>query len=80
MSFFRVASVSPFPGTPPPLPGGNDYVMLFDRVMECLGSKQNIASFSGVHEDINAAKGRVSFSLCFSSMRMGGKGKTGRSC
>jgi hypothetical protein len=55
-------------------------VLLFDRVMECLGSKQNIASFSGVHEDINAAKGRVSFSLCFSSMRMGGKGKTGRSC
>lgn len=80
MSFFRVASVSPFPGTPPPLPGGNDYVLLFDRVMECLGSKQNIASFSGVHEDINAAKGKVSSSLCFSSSAWGKKRETGRSC
>ncbi|EJT79718.1 hypothetical protein GGTG_04802 [Gaeumannomyces tritici R3-111a-1] len=59
MSFFRVASVMPFSGTPPPLPGGNNYVLLFDRVMECLGSRQNTAPFSGVHEDINAAKGRL---------------------
>ncbi|CAE7218123.1 hypothetical protein PTTW11_10992 [Pyrenophora teres f. teres] len=37
----------------PPLPGGADYVKLFDRVMECLGSRTNEAYFVFAHYDIN---------------------------
>lgn len=40
----------------PPLPGGADFDRLYPRVMECLGSVTNRASFVGTHIDINAVK------------------------
>lgn len=45
---------------PPPLPGGADYVRLYDRVMECLGSETNTANFVIAYVEINAAKTLVS--------------------
>jgi hypothetical protein len=46
----------------PPLPGGADYIRLFDRVMECAGSRSNIANFVFAHKDINYVKAAVSLS------------------
>ncbi|CAN9288581.1 unnamed protein product [Alternaria alternata] len=43
----------------PPLPGGADYVRLFDRVMESLGSRTNEAYFVLAHRDINRVKGHA---------------------
>lgn len=61
ISFFRFARDTSFGSNPPPppLPGGNNPPLLFRRVMECLGSGENTATFSFVHEDINAIKGQV---------------------
>jgi hypothetical protein len=46
----------------PPLPGGADYVRLFDRVMESLGSRTNEAYYVFAHYDINHVKSYVSLS------------------
>jgi chitinase len=46
----------------PPIPGGADYVRLFDRVMESLGSRTNEAYFVFAHFDINHVKAGVSLS------------------
>lgn len=44
----------------PPLPGGNDYDYTYDRVMECLGSRENRDSFVILNHDIHNAKTQVS--------------------
>jgi hypothetical protein len=51
----------------PPLPGGANYVRLFDRVMECAGSRINPAGFVFAHKDINDVKINVS---CFPLRRI----------
>lgn len=60
MSFFITAQTMPVALNAPPLPGGNDYDRTYARVMECLGSRENTASFVIVHEKINDAKTAVS--------------------
>jgi hypothetical protein len=45
----------------PPLPPGEDYIRLFDRVMECAGSMSNRGNFVFAHKDINYVKSRVSY-------------------
>jgi hypothetical protein len=45
-----------------PIPGGADYVSLFDRVIESLGSRTNEAYFVFAHFDINHVKDGVSLS------------------
>ncbi|KAF2743763.1 glycoside hydrolase family 18 protein [Sporormia fimetaria CBS 119925] len=57
LSFFRAARTMPLLPNPPPLPGGANYVRLYDRVMETLGDEFNRATFVLAHEDINAVKG-----------------------
>jgi hypothetical protein len=47
----------------PPLPGGADYVRLFDRIMRCAGSRTNQANLVLAHKDINLVKGSVSYLL-----------------
>jgi hypothetical protein len=63
-TFFRQVRTLPMDVSTgaPPLPGGADYVRLFDRVMESLGSRTNEAYFVLAHRDINRVKGHVSSS------------------
>ncbi|CAN9123838.1 unnamed protein product [Alternaria alternata] len=58
-TFFRQVRTLPMDVSTgaPPLPGGADYVRLFDRVMESLGSRTNEAYFVLAHRDINRVKG-----------------------
>ncbi|RYP65975.1 hypothetical protein DL771_008022 [Monosporascus sp. 5C6A] len=56
ISFFRQARTMPLLPGAPPLPGGADHPRLYDRVMDCLGSYTNQATFVGAHADINAVK------------------------
>ncbi|KAK2038990.1 hypothetical protein LZ31DRAFT_559155 [Colletotrichum somersetense] len=58
MSFFRQVRTMPLP-VPPPLPGGFNPPRLLERVMECLGGRDNTASFVSAHQDINAVKTAV---------------------
>lgn len=60
MSFFIQAETMPLLPNAPPLPGGQDFTRLYERVMETLGSKSNTASFVGVLKEINQAKTSVS--------------------
>jgi chitinase len=55
LSFFRTARTMPLP-LPPPLPGGQNLIRLYDRVMECLGSRFNTAIFVGLQEFIHEMK------------------------
>ncbi|CAN9317488.1 unnamed protein product [Alternaria alternata] len=60
-TFFRQVRTLPMDVSTgaPPLPGGADYVRLFDRVMESLGSRTNEAYFVLAHRDINRVKGHL---------------------
>ncbi|RYP56698.1 hypothetical protein DL771_011637 [Monosporascus sp. 5C6A] len=58
ISFFVQARTMPLPN-PPPLPGGAQYVRLYDRVMECLGSQTNTANFVLLNAEINAFKAQL---------------------
>lgn len=56
ISFFRAAQTMPLLPNAPPLPGGANYIRLYDRVMETLGSDTNTANFVITHADINFVK------------------------
>ena len=47
----------------PPPPGGAQSDRLYERVMECMGSRTNTANFVITHEDINAVKSNVGHPL-----------------
>ncbi|KAF2820809.1 glycoside hydrolase [Ophiobolus disseminans] len=59
-TFFREVRAMPANIGAPPLAGNTDYASVLDRVMDCVGSRTNIANFVFAHADINAVKGRVS--------------------
>ncbi|KAK3315445.1 hypothetical protein B0H66DRAFT_521857 [Apodospora peruviana] len=58
-SFFRQARDMNLPLPLPPLPGGQNYLRPYDRVMECVGSETNRANFVLAFRDINQYKGRL---------------------
>jgi hypothetical protein len=59
VSFLRQARNMVLPPTIPALPGGQNYLQPYPRIMECLGSYSNMGNFVLALDDINQIKGRV---------------------